>query len=166
MASALAKEVIKKSTEKAEISEKGEKDKSPVNKTDQGKSVNESKKEEEKADKKEVEAKKEVVDATGVIINVKGHPYQPVMFPKILDDKNNEIFAIEKADPSLVNEGKLVSYYLSENAAKNSERVKDRPVIINAVDVKNKSEIIIKSEDARKINKELLKNGRLAIIVD
>ncbi|MGC9042376.1 MAG: LPP20 family lipoprotein [Myxococcota bacterium] len=169
MASTVAKEVVKKVSDKKEEDAQATKEK--TDKKDI-KPALESKKEEirkeepkGKGSQKE-EQKVAQSDVTGVIINVKGHPYQPVMYPKILDDKNNELFAVEKADPNLLNEGKLVSYYLSENAAKNSERVKDKPVIINAVSVKNKSEIIIRSDDAKKINRELLRNGRLAIIVD
>ncbi|MCX7959788.1 MAG: hypothetical protein N3B13_12155 [Deltaproteobacteria bacterium] len=155
MASAVAKEVVKKTEEKKEGTDEK---KTPPQQIKEGKAGAEPPKKEE--------AKTETADTTGYIINVKGHPYQPVMFPKIMDEKNNELFTVEKADPSLANEGKIVSYYLSETAARNSERVKDRPVIINAVTVKNKSEIIIKSEDAKKINRELLRSGRLAIIVD
>jgi len=167
MASTVAKEVVKKAP--------AEKKEEPVAvKPDTNVKKEEPKKEEKKEEKK-VEAKKEEkkeekkvesADTTGIIINVKGHFYQPVMFPRILDDKNNEIFALEKADQSLVNEGKVVSYYLNENAAKNSDRVKDRPVVINAVSVRNKSEIIIKSDDAKRINRELFKTGKIAIVVD
>jgi len=167
MASTVAKEVVKKAP--------AEKKEEPVAvKPDTNVKKEEPKKEEKKEEKK-VEAKKEEkkeekkvesADTTGIIINVKGHSYQPVMFPRILDDKNNEIFALEKADQSLVNEGKVVSYYLNENAAKNSDRVKDRPIVINAVSVRNKSEIIIKSDDAKRINRELFKTGKIAIVVD
>lgn len=164
MASTVAKEVVKKSSDKKE-----EKTASTGEKAEQKdiKQVAEAKKDEvKKEEPKKEEPKATSSDVTGVIINVKGHPYQPVMYPKILDEKNNELFTVDKIDPALLNDGKLVSYYLSENAAKNSERVKDKPIIINAASVKNKSEIIIRSDDAKKINRELLRNGRLAIIVD
>ena len=167
MASTVAKEVVKKAP--------AEKKEEPVAVKPDTNVKKEEPKREEKKEEKKVEAKKEEkkeekkvesADTTGIIINVKGHSYQPVMFPRILDDKNNEIFALEKADQSLVNEGKVVSYYLNENAAKNSDRVKDRPIVINAVSVRNKSEIIIKSDDAKRINRELFKTGKIAIVVD
>ncbi len=163
MASTVAKEVVKKTEEKKEEKkEEAAESKAKPQEVKEAKAAPEVPKNEPKKEEK----KAETADSTGYIINVKGHPYQPVMFPKILDDKNNELFAAEKIDPSVANDGKLVSYYLSENAARNSERVKDKPVVINAVSVKNKSEIIIRSEDAKKINRELLRSGRLAIIVD
>lgn len=159
MASTVAKEVVKK-----EERETPKENKEQVQKLNEEiKPVQESTKKEGKKEEAKTEAS---TNPTGYIFNVKGLSYQPVMFPKILDDKNNELFAVEKVDPSLISEGKIVSYYLSENAARNSERVKDKPLIINAISVRNKSEIIIKSEDAKKINKDLLRSGRLAIIVD
>ncbi len=161
MASTIAKEVVKKTSDKKDVV-KEEKNANSEVKGKEAKAI----KEPQKKEAKKEEPKLASTDTTGIIINVKGQPYQPVMFPKIFDDKNNELFAIEKADPALANDGKLVSYYLTESAAKNSDRVKDKPVVINAVSVKNKSEIIIRSEDAKKLNRELLKNGRLAIIVD
>jgi hypothetical protein len=165
MASTVAKEVVKKSSAEKRGDAVTVDKKEEAAKDKEVKKVEEKKVEAKKEEKKE-EKKAEMADTTGVIINVKGHPYQPVMFPKIVDDKNNEIFALDKADQSLVNEGRVVSYYLNENAAKNSDRVKDRPIIINAVSVRNKSEIVIKSEDAKKINKDLFRTGRIAIVVD
>lgn len=154
MASTVAKEVVKKSEPKEAVAKK---ETTPSKDTKLGEAKKEEGKKEEKASP---------ADITGVVISVKGLGYQPVMYPKILDDRDNEIFAVDKVDQSLASEGKLVSYYLSENSAKNSERVKDKPIVINAVSVKNKAEIIIKSEDAKKINRDLFRNGRFAIIVD
>ncbi|MCX7943766.1 MAG: hypothetical protein N2746_04590 [Deltaproteobacteria bacterium] len=147
MASTTAKEIVKKQEEK--------------------KGAVESVSNQQPKDSKDAKSdKSENQGITGYIINVKGHPYQPVMYPKIIDEKNNELFGVDKVDPSIVNEGKIVSYYLTENAAKNSDRVKDKPVVINAVSIRNKSEIVIKNEDAKKLDRDLLRNGRIAIIVD
>ncbi len=162
MASAVAKEVVKRALEKKEGVKEEKKEEVTTADSKAAKPAPEA----PSKDARKEGVKTESAETTGVIINVKGHPYQPVMFPKIMDDKNNELFGVDKADPSLANDGKIVSYYLSENAARNSDRVKDKPIIVNAVSVKNKSEIIIRSEDAKKVNRELLRNGRLAIIVD
>lgn len=154
MASTVVKGIVKKSEPKGTVAKR---ETTPSKDTKLG----EAKKGEEKREEKAGPA-----DITGVVINAKGLGYQPVMYPKILDDKDNEIFAVDKMDQSLASEGRLVSYYLSENSAKNSERVKDKPIVIKAVSVRNKANIIIKSEDARKINRDLFRNGRFAIIVD
>ncbi len=163
LASTVAKEVVKKSETKNTVAKKEDGSKE-VSAKDVKKE--EIKKEGTKKEESKVEKKAESGEVTGIIISVKGLGYQPVMYPRILDDKDNELFAADKADPALLSEGKLISYYLNESAAKNSDKVKDKPVVINAKSVRNKAEIIIKNEDAKKINRDLLRSGRLAIIVD
>ncbi len=112
----------------------------------------------------------ETGEFTGVIIDCRGLSLKPCLFPKVLNDQNQEIFSINFADPSSVVDNGLVLYCLQEPF--NHPRIGYNPLRIQAQGVTGAgmTDIRISAYDARRLHGSrqilsLLDECRIAIII-
>ena len=112
----------------------------------------------------------ETGEFTGVVIDCRGLSLKPCLFPKVLNDQNQEIFSINFADPSSVVDNGLVLYCLQEPF--NHPRIGYNPLRIQAQGVTGAgmTDIRISAFDARRLHGSrqilsLLDECRIAIII-
>lgn len=112
----------------------------------------------------------ETTDFTGLIIDCRDTRLMPCIFPKIFDEKLQEVYSINFAAPQHTIERGLVIY--AKGDVIDHRRTGDNPLRIKAVDVggDKKTDIIISASDARRIhgskhNLNLLRECRVVILV-
>lgn len=106
---------------------------------------------------------------TGIIIDCHGLGLNPCIFPKIVNEMEEEVYSINFADPQYVVDGGLVFYTTKD--VYNNPRIGNNPLRIQAVDIVGESltDIKITALDAQRIhgsmnNINLLKECRVGII--
>lgn len=107
---------------------------------------------------------------SGVIIDCRGFPLTPCLFPRIYNDVNEEVFSVRFTDHGHLVQNGLVLYTTQEmhghsRTGDNPLQIKARGVFGNAL-----TDLKISSFDARRIhgskhNLQLLKECRIAIII-
>jgi hypothetical protein len=111
----------------------------------------------------------ESTDYTGIIIDCRDTQLTPCLFPKIFDEKLQEVYSINFAAPQYAIERGLVAYVKGDVV--DHQRLGNNPLRISALDAvgDNQTDIRISALDARRIhgsksNLNLLKECRVAII--
>ncbi len=106
---------------------------------------------------------------SGIIIDCRGLPLTPALFPVIYNEIGDEICSVNFADPNYVIEIGLFMYATQEPY--NNPRIGYNPLRVRAIGItgKNMTDIKISSFDARRIhgsikNLQLLKECRVAVI--
>lgn len=106
---------------------------------------------------------------SGIIIDCRGLPLRPALFPKIYNEIGDEIHSVNFSDPNYTVEIGLVLYVNQEPY--NDPRIGYNPLRIRSIGVtgKNMTDIKISSFDARRIhgsanNLQLLRECRVAVI--
>ena len=111
---------------------------------------------------------------TGLIVDARGLKISPAMSPKIIDDKENELYGtFATIDADYVVENGIVDYASSLDEAKKSGRAGSDPIIIKGEKAGNdafKANVIVKASDAdevRKANSEphFLEGARVVIVI-
>lgn len=112
----------------------------------------------------------ETGEFTGVVIDCRGLSLQPCLFPKVLNDQNQEVFSFNFADPVAVTDNGLVLYCPQEPF--NHPRIGYNPLRIHALAVTGpgSTDIRISAFDARRLHGSrqilsLLDECRIAIII-
>jgi hypothetical protein len=111
----------------------------------------------------------ETTDFTGIIIDCRDIQLLPCIFPKVFDEKLQEVYSINFAAPQHAIERGLVTY--TKGDVTNLRRTGDNPLRIKALDIggdKN-TDIVISASDARRIhgskhNLNLLRECRVVIL--
>ncbi|OGL39076.1 MAG: hypothetical protein A2043_01965 [Candidatus Schekmanbacteria bacterium GWA2_38_9] len=124
---------------------------------------------------KELSAEKAKTDSlySGIIIDARNLEAKPALFPKIFNEKDELIYNYSKVDyPYAVEQG-MVRYTKDLKSARKDERVSPKPLVLRAVAVKGeeKTNIVINTDDSKKLMKEeknsgFLKQGKVVIVVD
>ncbi|HEX7320454.1 MAG TPA: hypothetical protein VF399_08880 [bacterium] len=111
----------------------------------------------------------ESTEFTGIVIDCRNLGLTPALFPRVIDNLSEEVYAINFADPRFVIDGGLVLYSTSD--VYNNNRIGYYPLRIQALGVSGAkmTDIKISMFDARRIhgskrNLALLKECRVAII--
>jgi hypothetical protein len=111
----------------------------------------------------------ETTEFTGILIDCRGTQLTPCIFPKIFNEKHQEVYSINFAAPQHIVEKGLV-IYLKDDVA-DHRRIGNNPLRISALDAigDNQTDIRISASDARRIhgskhNLNLLRECRVAII--
>jgi hypothetical protein len=96
---------------------------------------------------------------TGLIFQAEHLSFMPSASPKILDEDGREVYGSAYVDKGWVEKQGIVGYAKSLEEAKKNQRVAGNPLVIKALKAAgaNNRDLIISSEDARKI-RELAKN--------
>ncbi len=110
---------------------------------------------------------------TGILIDGRGLGYKPALFPRVVNEKDLEVYG-----PGFVEEKELavsgmVAYYQSRTEALASERIGANPLAVRAIGVTgtNACDFVVSAHDAAKIhsskaNLELLAKCRVGFLVD
>lgn len=117
-----------------------------------------------------------IIDARGKL-NVHGEFTQenaePCFFPRIFSEEMNVIFEKNMVDPKVIKASGMCQYDFSDDESRYSKLIGNTPLHVLAVESfgENRSDIIIKKEDALRIisipeNLELLKQGKVVILLD
>lgn len=108
-------------------------------------------------------------DHTGIIVDCRGHAFQPSLFPRVYDESGSLVYSADFCDASTLLENAVCAYTTS--TAELSSRVGDKPLTIKAVGTArdDATGITITTADAREIhgsrhNLDLLKECRVVII--
>ncbi len=103
-----------------------------------------------------------ITEYTGLVLDTRGLDVQPAISPKILTEENEEIYGVGLADPYYRSEMGLVEYRSNLELAKQDDRVTQVPFVIKGINIsgKNKSDVIIKTTDAKKFQ-ELLESKNI-----
>jgi hypothetical protein len=111
----------------------------------------------------------EKTDYTGIIIDCRDTQLTPCLFPKVFDEKLQEVYSINFAAPQYVIERGLITYMRGDVV--DHQRLGDNPLRISALDAvgDKQTDIRISASDARRIhgsknNLDLLRECRVAII--
>lgn len=101
--------------------------------------------------KEEVEETKK--SYSGLIIDARGLEVKPAMYPKLITSSKKVIYDIKNANPNIVIQKGLVGYKEDLEKAKNSSRVGDNPLVIEALSVEGEygADIVLTEKDATKI---------------
>jgi hypothetical protein len=111
----------------------------------------------------------ETTDFTGIVIDCRDTQLMPCLFPKVFDEKLQEVYSINFAAPQHAIERGLITY--TKGDIVNHRRTGDNPLRIKALDTggDKKTNIIISDSDARRIhgsknNLNLLRECRVVIL--
>jgi hypothetical protein len=106
---------------------------------------------------------------TGIVIDCRGMDITPCLFPRILNEKQQEVFSVDFADQEMVLERGVVIYANSEGSI--TQRIGNNPLRIRAITVMGdgRTDVKISSREAQRIhgsqnNLTLLRECRVAII--
>jgi hypothetical protein len=108
---------------------------------------------------------------TGVVIDTVGLKLKPSMSPKVFTNDQTLVYGLTKTDRKIAENIGLVVWEKDINVAQKNERVKVSPVIIKAMGISEKTNIIISPTDAQKIKEidekaKLLTNCKVAVVID
>ncbi len=110
---------------------------------------------------------------TGVLVDARGLNLNKALFPKIVNEDNQEVYGLGFVlRPYAIQRG-IVSYVHSSLEAYKNERLGTNPLRVVALRVtgKNKTDLVLPNSDAEKLhnssqNLKLLKECRVVILVD
>lgn len=112
----------------------------------------------------------EPTNYTGIVIDCRGFPLTPCLFPKIYNELNEEVYSVNFADVNHLVQNGLVLYTTADEY--DDTRVGSNPLQVQAMGVFGNAltDIKLSSLDARRIhasknNIKLLKECRVAIII-
>jgi len=96
-------------------------------------------------------SKSEIAVYTGLIVDCRDLDILPAIFPRVLDEKGNEVYGLSLADRSAVIASGLVEYYFGD---KQPERIGVNPYKVKGLRVSgaNRCDVIIADNDAAAIN--------------
>lgn len=120
---------------------------------------------------------------TGIIIDARGKlpvhgefiedTASPCFFPRVFNDEMDVIYERNMTDPVIAKKTGICRYDFSDDETRYNKIAGTNPLHIVALETfgENRSDIVIKKEDALKItcipeNLELLKNGKIVILLD
>jgi len=144
--------IVKEEKEKTEIEQK---------------EVSKEKEPEKIETKAEVKSEPEVMNVTGVVVDVRGEKMTYSIFPQIFDENGKPVYTLAVTKSAM--EKGMASYVDDVEKGKNHERVKITPLFVKAKKVEG-STVFISTEDAEKLkkyNKEtgILDNCKVVFIV-
>ncbi len=109
---------------------------------------------------------------TSVVIDCRNVPVEPALFPKIKNDRGEDIFSVNFAQPDYITENGLVQYINSTQDTYNNNRVGYNPLRINAIGISGryKTDPVITQFDAVKLHGsknmlELLSKCRVIFLI-
>ncbi len=110
---------------------------------------------------------------TGLIVDARGLHVRPAMAPRVLDESGQEIYGSKYVSRDYAVQIGMVGYAKELNQARNSDRVKNNPLVIKAVKVSgpNMSDVVITNADAQLIHSSastmnFLDHCRVMFLVD
>jgi hypothetical protein len=110
---------------------------------------------------------------SGLIINAKGLGVLPSISPKVLDEKGKEVYGASVVSEKGLQQGGIAAYESDVETAKSPERVGDKPLIVKALRLKEKTktDLVISNADAEKLREKgldlsFLADGKVVIVVD
>lgn len=110
---------------------------------------------------------------SGLVINAKALGVLPSMAPRVVDENGKEVYGAEVVGEAGLAQGGIAGYVKDVEAAKGNERVGEKPLIVKALRLadKTKTDIVISNADADKLrdpntNLSFLAEGRVIIVVD
>ena len=110
---------------------------------------------------------------SGLVVNAKALGVMPSMAPRIVDEAGKEIYAATVVSEQGLAQGGIAGYVKDVDKAKTHERVGQKPLIVKALRLadKSKTDIVISNADADKLrdpnsNLSFLAEGRVIIVVD
>ena len=110
---------------------------------------------------------------TGILIDVRGLGYRPAVFPRVVNELEEEVIGSSFAKPENLAASGQVAYYRDRTEAFSSERVGANPLVIRALRATglNKCDIVVSNYDAGRIhgskaNLELLGECRVGLLTD
>jgi len=103
---------------------------------------------------------------TGLVIDAIGKGLSTALAPRILDESGNVVYSISMVASDKQNS--IVAYDNSATDAAKLSRLGANPITIKAINISNKSDVIISNADAAKINQaagmqDTLRNARVAL---
>ncbi|MGK5095245.1 hypothetical protein WDW89_24945 [Deltaproteobacteria bacterium TL4] len=109
---------------------------------------------------------------TGLIIDASQIEVQPAMSPKIIDEQGKEVYGSAYVDRGFVLKHGMAGYVKTMDKAQQNDRVQDKPLVVKALGSagKNKTDIVIKNEDAQKLRQiaatqSFLREARVVIVL-
>ena len=110
---------------------------------------------------------------TGILIDGRGLGYKPALFPRVVNERDQEAYGPGFVDAKKLAAGGMVAYYPSRAEALTSERIGANPLVVRAMDVTgaNSCDFVVTAYDAARIhgskaNLELLAECRVGVLVE
>jgi hypothetical protein len=110
---------------------------------------------------------------SGLVVNAKALGVVPSMAPRIVDEAGKEVYGAEVVSEKGRAQGGIAGYVKDVDQAKSNERAGQKPLIVKALRLadKTKTDIVISNADADKLrdpnsNLSFLAEGRVIIVVD
>lgn len=110
---------------------------------------------------------------SGLVINAKALGVLPSMAPRIVDESGKEVYGASVVSEQGLAQGGIAGYVKDVDGAKGNERVGQKPLVVKALRLadKTKTDIVISNADADKLrdpntNLSFLAEGRVIIVVD
>ncbi len=110
---------------------------------------------------------------TGLVIDARGLGVRPAMAPKVMDERDEEIYGSRFVSREYAVDIGMVGYEKDINRARINERVTDNPLIVKAIQSSgpNKTDLVISNADAARIhnaaaNMNFLQHCKVMFILD
>jgi len=106
-------------------------------------------------------------DYTGLLVDARDFNLKPALAPAILNEKQEKMYGIG-ALPSKISNGAIVSYRFGTiEKAKKFIEIGDNPLVVKCIKQVNQSDIMLSTEDARKVMyiNELLEKKKVVILL-
>ncbi len=110
---------------------------------------------------------------TGLIIDAKGLGVMPAMAPKVVNEKDEEVYGSKFVDREWAVRQGMVGYEKDLAAARANQRVTNNPLVIKALKASgaNKSDVMISNADAERLqqatqSQNFLDNCRVMFLLD
>jgi len=111
--------------------------------------------------------------ATGLVVDARGLGVKPALLPRILDEREGEIYSIRQVKREVAVEQGLVGYAKDVSAAQRNVRVTDRPLLVKGIRAsgKERTDVVIPDSDASMIRaavtvSNFLEKSRVIIVYD
>jgi hypothetical protein len=115
----------------------------------------------------------EIIEITGVVIDVSGSQFIPSLDPKIRKASGDILYPTKKDATNIINTGQLVSLFATNvDFAMEHPMVGNSPVLLKARQTwkEHSTEIVLSDSDAQKmaflVSQDLLKNTNVIIVLD
>ena len=107
---------------------------------------------------------------TSLIVDARGQKASPVIVPRVVDEKGDEIYGPAVVSDDAVGARGMVAYVASLEEAKKSERAGDRPLVVKALRAED-GQFVITNADASPLKSEandlsFLAEGRVLVVLD
>lgn len=110
---------------------------------------------------------------TGILIDGRGLPFRPALFPRVVTPEDREVIGPAFADPEPLATQGAAGYFRDRSSALLSERIGANPLVVRAQAVagRNSADLVISAHDAGRIHSsrhllKLISECRVGFIVD